>query len=95
MLSDRERRLWQDIERRLAADDPASRSSMHGADRLQRSAAPALWAAMFSVVTVILWLLAGWTPAIVGAVVFLVFLPVVLRRARSHRQGQRHGSGRR
>ncbi len=95
MLDDRERRVWQDIERRLAADDPTFGSSTQGADRPRRSAAPAVWAAIFYVVTVILWLLAGGTTALISAVVFLILLPVVLRRARRHQQVQRHGYQRR
>jgi Flp pilus assembly protein TadB len=95
MLDDRERRAWQDIERRLAADDPTFGSSMQGAGRPRRSAALAVWGVIFYVVTVVLWLLAGGTTAITSAVVFLILLPVVLTRARRHQQVQRHGYQRR
>jgi Flp pilus assembly protein TadB len=91
MLDDRERRLWQDIERRLAADDPGFAGRTQKAVRPARSSAPLVWGALFYVVTVILWLLSGWTAAIIGAVVFLMVLPAVLRRARRRQQLRRHG----
>jgi Flp pilus assembly protein TadB len=91
MLDDRERRLWQDIESRLVADDPGFRSSMQEADRPRRFAVSAVWIAMFYVVTVILWLLAGWTTAVIGGVAFLIFLPVVLWCAWRYQTARRQG----
>jgi Flp pilus assembly protein TadB len=95
MLDDRERRLWQDIERRLAADDPGFAKRTRKVERPPRSSAPLVWGALFYCVTVLLWLLAGWLTAIIGAVVLLMFLPAVLRRARRHQQLGRHGDDRR
>jgi 4-hydroxybenzoate polyprenyltransferase len=50
-----------------------------------------VWGALFYCGTVLLWLLAGWVTAIIGAIVLLMFLPAVLRRARRHQQLRRHG----
>lgn len=95
MLDDRERRQWQDIESRLVADDPGFRGSMREADRPRRFAVPAVWIAMFYVVTVILWLLAGWTTAVIGGVAFLIFLPVVLCCAWRYQTARRQGDDQR
>ncbi len=91
MLDDRERRLWQDIEKRLVADDPRFRRRIQRAGRPARPAALAVWGATFLLVTVILWSVIGGPAALIGAIVFLILLPVVLRRTRRREAGRRHG----
>jgi hypothetical protein len=46
---------------------------------------------MFYVVTVMLWLLAGWTTAVLGAVAFLILLPAVVCGMWHHQAARRHG----
>jgi hypothetical protein len=82
MLDDRDRRVCQQIEDRLAADDPAFASRMRAAGPPRLSPAALALCAIWYIVTPILALLAGRTAALVWLAVFFIAMPVVLRRTR-------------